>query len=378
MRIDPFRITVPQGDLEDLASRLARTRIPEPNGGHDRGQGIDPDFLRTLLQRWSSSFYWREHEARLNQLPHFLTHIGDQTIHFIHQKGVGPAPLPLVLTHGWPGSFLEIERLIPLLTDPVANGGDPADSFHVVVPTLPGFGFSPASRVAEIGTYETAALWCALMNGLGYAQFGVQGGDLGARVSAWMGYRFPQQVIGMHLNYIPASYRPQFDNALQPLTMEEEAFLKRAGHFLDAEGAYTRIQATKPYSLSIGLNDSPAGLAAWIAEKFLAWSDNFEQTIGMETLLANISLYWFTGTIGSSFRMYVEGRKRPLALTERIAPPLGVAVFPAELPMPPRSWVERCFDVRHWSEFGVGGHFAALEQPAMLAQDIRDFFRPLR
>lgn len=378
MQIVPFQIAVPDADLANLASRLARARIPALVGGHTREEGIDPDLLRRLLQRWSGGFNWREHEDRLNRLPHFRARIGDQTIHFIHRKGTGPAPLPLILTHGWPGSFVEMERLIPLLTDPGAHGGDPADSFHVVVPSLPGFGFSPPSNTTGIGTYETAGLWRSLMEGLGYPRFGAQGGDLGAGVSAWMGHRFPQQVIGMHLNYIPGSYRPPLGDELPPLSAEEEAFLQRAAQFSDAEAAYARVQATKPYTLSIGLNDSPAGLAAWIAEKFYAWSDNAEQTITLDTLLANISLYWFTGTIGSSFRMYAEGRKRPMALTGRVMPPLGVAVFPAELPMPPRSWVERSFEVRHWNKMEAGGHFAALEQPALLAQDIRTFFRPLR
>lgn len=378
MHIEPFRIAVPDADMADLAQRLGRARVPQPVGGHAPDEGIDPAILRKLLQRWSDGFNWREHEARLNRLPQFRARIGDQVIHFIHRKGTGPAPLPLVLTHGWPGSFIEMERLIPLLADPGAHGGDPADSFDVVVPSLPGFGFSPAPGKAGIGTYETAELWRALMQGLGYERFGVQGGDLGAGVSAWLGHRFPEQVIGMHLNYIPGSYRPPMGDKMAPKSADEDAFLQRAARFSDAEGAYARVQATKPYTLSVGLNDSPAGLAAWIAEKFLAWSDQRSQTIDIDTLLANISLYWFTGTIGSSFRMYAEGRKRPMALTGRVAPPLGVALFPAELPMPPRSWVERCFDVRQWNTMAAGGHFAALEQPGLLAQDIRTFFRPLR
>jgi pimeloyl-ACP methyl ester carboxylesterase len=273
---------------------------------------------------------------------------------------------------------MEMERIIPLLTDPGAHGGDPADSFHVVVPSLPGFGFSPAPAAQGTGTYETAGLWRALMDGLGYPRFGAQGGDLGAGVSVWLGQRFPQQVLGMHLNYIPGSYRPPQGKGQAVPTAEEADFLQRAMQFSEEEGAYARVQATKPYTLAIGLNDSPAGLAAWIGEKFHAWSDNFDENVGLDTLLTNISLYWFTRSIGSSFRMYVEGRQRPISLTERVAPPLGVAVFPAELPMPPRSWVERCFDVQHWNTLPSGGHFAALEQPALLAEEIRTFFRPRR
>jgi pimeloyl-ACP methyl ester carboxylesterase len=330
-----------------------------------------------VLAHWSNGFDWRAHEARLNRLPQYRARIGGDAIHFVHQPGTGPAPMPLILTHGWPGSFLEMERLIPLLADPGAHGGDPADAFHVVVPSLPGFGFS--STPASTGTYETAALWCTLMEGLGYARFGAQGGDLGAGVSAWLGQRYPDQIIGMHVNWVPGSYRPPLEDGAAPVpTLAEAAFQQRAAQFTSEEGAYASVQGTKPITLAAGLNDSPAGLAAWIAEKFAAWSQDFEGTIGLDTLLTNISLYWFTQTIATSFRMYVEGRARPLALLERIAPPLGVALSPAELPMPPRSWVERGFNVRRWTDLPAGGHFAALEAPALLAEDIRAFFRPLR
>jgi pimeloyl-ACP methyl ester carboxylesterase len=243
---------------------------------------------------------------------------------------------------------------------------------------LPGFGFSTAPAQAGTGTFETAGLWSALMRGLGYPRYGAQGGDLGAGLSAWLAARFPDEVIGLHLNYIPGSYRPPLGAQHPALTEDEQQFMERARGFADAHGAYAHLQSTRPYSLAAALTDSPAGLAAWIGEKFHAWSDNFDHTIGLDTLLANISLYWFTGSIGPSMRMYVEGRARPLALTERVAAPLGVALFPAELPMPPRSWVERCFDVQRWTTMPAGGHFAALEQPALLADDIRAFFRPLR
>lgn len=377
MHIEPFQIAIPDADLADLAARLARTRMPVLATGQSHAEGIDPDFLARVLAHWSNGFDWRVHEARLNRLPQYRAHIGADAVHFIHQPGTGPAPLPLILTHGWPGSFLEMERLIPLLADPGAHGGDPADAFHVVVPSLPGFGFSSAP--ANTGTYETAALWRTLMEGLGYARFGTQGGDLGAGVSTWLGQRFPDQIIGMHLNWMPGSYRPPLEHGAAPApTPDEAAFQQRAAQFTSEEGAYASVQSTKPITLAAGLNDSPAGLAAWIAEKFAAWSQDFEGTIGLDTLLTNISLYWFTQTIGTSFRMYVEGRARPLALLERIAPPLGVALLPAELPMPPRSWVERGFNLRRWTELPAGGHFAALEQPALLAEDIRAFFRPLR
>lgn len=374
MHIAPFHIAVPDADLADLHARLARTRLAPAIADQGSSEGIDPAFLAQLLAHWRDGFDWRAVEARLNRLPQYRARVQDHTIHFVHQRGAGPDPMPLVLTHGWPGSFLEMEAIIPLLADPGAHGADPRDSFHVVAPSLPGFGYSSQPTHTGIGAFETAGLWAELMTGLGYPRFGAQGGDIGAGVSAWLGQRFPEQVIGMHLNYIPGSFRPPLA-AGEQLADDEQDFLRRAAGFLEREGAYARLQGTKPHTLAVGLHDSPAGLAAWIAEKFQAWSDG---PIDLDTLLTNISLYWFTGSIGASFRMYVEGRARPMALTTRVAPPLGVALFPCELPMPPRSWVARSFDVRQWNTMPAGGHFAALEQPAMLAEEIRAFFRPLR
>jgi pimeloyl-ACP methyl ester carboxylesterase len=378
MSIEPFRIHIPDTDLVDLDERLLRIRVAAGVEEQGWSEGIEPGFLADLLDYWASEFDWRAQEERLNALPHYLARIGEQTIHFVHQPGAGPAPLPLVLTHGWPGSFIEMERIIPLLADPGAHGADPADSFHVVVPSLPGYGFSPAPRRKGTGTYATAQLWAELMTQLGYERFGAQGGDLGAGVSAWLGQRYPERLVGMHLNFIPGSYQPPLGEGQPPLTSEEKAFQQRRAEWVEQEGAYAKMQGTKPYTAAIGLNDSPPGLAAWIGEKFHAWSEDFDGTIGFDRLLANISLYWFTQSIGSSFRMYVEGRAQPMALQERIRPPLGVALFPAEIATPPRSWVERGFDVRRWTAMPAGGHFAALEQPESLAEEIRAFFRPLR
>jgi pimeloyl-ACP methyl ester carboxylesterase len=291
--------------------------------------------------------------------------------------------MPLILSHGWPGSFLEMQRIIPLLADPGRHGGDPADAFHVVVPSLPGYTLSSAPSHKGTGPYEIAGLWHELMAGLGYERFGAQGGDIGAAVSTWLGVRFAESLAGIHLNYVPGSYRPPLGDGAPPLTADEQAFLDRSAAFAASEGAYAQLQRTKPQTLAVGLNDSPAGLAAWMAEKFYAWSDSgglLAPVISRDTLLTNISLYWLTGCVGSSLRQYVEGSQRPLqfAAGQRVEVPLGVAVFPAELPMPPRSWLQRCFDVQHWSSQARGGHFAALEQPQLLAEDIRAFFRPLR
>lgn len=379
----PFHIAIDDSSLADLQHRLRQTRWPGALTDVSDGEGIDFTLLRKLVDHWLNEFDWREQEKKLNTFSHFKTVIAGQSIHYIYQRGVGPAPMPLVLTHGWPGSFVEMLDLIPLLTHPEAHGGTPDDAFDVVVPSLPGYGFSAAPERTGTGTYEVAGLWAELMSSLGYQKFGAQGGDLGAGVSTWLAYRFPERLTGIHLNYIPGSYTPPLGEGQPPVTPEEQQFLDSALSWSNEHAAYSRIQSTKPQTLAVGLNDSPAGLAAWIAEKFQAWTDNggrLEEAVSLNALLTNISLYWFTQTIGSSFRMYVEGRARPakFAAGERILPPLGVALFPAELPMPPRSWVERCYNVQRWQTMKKGGHFAALENPQALADEIRTFFRPLR
>ncbi|WP_053144944.1 epoxide hydrolase family protein [Pseudomonas sp. P97.38] len=379
MHIKPFSIDIPEDALADLRHRLLNARLPEPLAGQGWTEGMDINVLRDLLAYWSTTFDWRAKEAALNRLPQFVADVDGQRVHFIHQRGVGPAPMPLILTHGWPGSFIEMQHIIALLTDPASHGGDPADAFDVVVPSLPGYTFSAPFQQPGNGPYEVARLWGELMSGLGYERFGAQGGDIGAGVSTWLGVRFPERVKGIHLNYIPASYRPPLGETEPPLTEAETAFLQHAAAFADAEGAYGHIQRTKPQSLAVGLNDSPAGLLAWMGEKILSWCDT-RPAIDHDWLLTNVTLYWLTNCIGSSFRQYVEGSKRPLAFghEERVRPAVGVAVFPKELPMPPRSWVERCCDVKRWSVMPKGGHFAALEQPQLLAEDIRAFFRDLR
>lgn len=381
--IKPFHIAVSDAALADLQQRLAQTRWPDTLPGSGWREGSDIAFMRRLVDHWQQHFDWRAQEARLNRLPQFTTTIDGIDIHFVHQRGTGPAPLPLILTHGWPGSFIEMEAIIPLLADPGSHGGDPADAFDVIVPSLPGFGFSGAPVQEGVGPRAVADLWANLMGRLGYERYGLQGGDFGASVSTWLAMRHPQQVAGLHLNFIPPSYRPPAGNGAVALAEDEQGYLQRLAAFGEAEGGYSHIQRTKPQTLAFGLNDSPAGLAAYIAEKFQAWSDNggdLESAIPLDTLLTDIAIYWFTGTIGSSFRMYLESSRQPLlfASGERVLPPLGVAVYPHEIPMPPRAWVERCFDVQRWTQMPRGGHFAALETPALLAEDIRAFFRPLR
>ncbi len=383
MHIEPFTISIGDDQLDDLAQRLRQTRWPETIEGMEWQEGTDSAFLRRLVDYWRQDFDWRAQEARLNALPQFTTELDGHRIHFVHQRGVGPAPFPLVITHGWPGSFMEMERILPLLTDPGRHGGDPADAFDVVVPSLPGYGFSAAPTRPGTGPYQTAELWLRLMTGLGYQRFGAQGGDWGASVSTWMAHRFPEHVAGLHLNFIPGSYRPPLGEDAPPLSSEEADFLVTVAAWAEAEGGYRHIQGTKPQTLSYALTDSPVGLAAWITEKLRAWSDcggDVERSFSLDAMLTNIAIYWFTGSIGSSMRLYREGRQRPLHFQpgERVLPPTGLALFPKELPMPPRALVERVYDVTRWTPMPRGGHFAAWEEPALLAQELRAFFRPLR
>lgn len=378
-----FRINIPDESIEDLARRLRATRWPAAMDAGNWDDGASLTFMRRLVEHWSKRFDWRAQEARLNLLPQYVGTVDGQDLHFIHQPGHGPSPMPLVLTHGWPGSFSEMERVIPLLADPGAHGGDPADAFHVVIPSLPGFGFSAPPVSPGVSAFKIAEWWLKLMQGLGYERFAAQGGDIGAGVSTWLARRFPNQIIGVHINYIPGSYRPPLGAGQPPVTAQEQAYLETVAAWSSAEGAYAAEQATKPQTLAYAMTDSPVGLAAWIVEKFRAWSDcdgDIERVFSMDELLTDVSIYWFGQMLDASFRIYKENRLRPLTFdaSERVATPLGVAVFPRELPTPPRSWVERVFNVQRWTPMSKGGHFAALEQPQRLVEDIRAFFRPLR
>ncbi|WP_241301045.1 epoxide hydrolase family protein [Burkholderia stabilis] len=378
----PFNIAIPDHALEDLHRRLRDMRVPMLTPAGSWQQGIDGPWLRELTAYWADRFDWRAAERALNRLPQFVADAGGQRVHFIHRRGVGSRPYPLVVTHGWPGSVFEFEALIDRLCDPAAFGGDPDDAFDVVVPSLPGFLFSPAPEAPGMSAFQVADRWAALMSGLGYRRFGAQGGDLGAGVSIALGARHADVVDGIHLNYLPGSYAPPTDEA-SPLTEDERAFLTRGGEWAALEGGYAHMHMTKPQTLAVALNDSPAGLAAWIAEKFRAWSDcdgDVSRRFSHDTLLTGISLYWFTGCIGSSMQMYWENRLQPMrfAAGQRLAVPVAFARFPKEINCPPRSWLERVFDVVQWADMPRGGHFAALEEPDLLASDIRRFFRRFR
>ncbi len=379
----PFTIDVPDAAIVELQDRLSAVRWPSSIDDDSRDDGASLSFMRRLADHWLNRFEWRLQERRLNRLPQFMTTIDDQAVHFVHYRGVGPAPMPIVITHGWPGSFVEMERLIPRLADPGAYGGDPADAFHVVVPSLPGYGFSPAPTKRSVSSREIAVLWRKLMAELGYHAFVAQGGDIGAGVSTWLARLFPETIRGIRLNFVPGSYRPSLGADAPPVTAEEQAFLDHVARWSAQEGAYASLQGTKPQTLSFALTDSPIGLAAWMTEKFRSWSDcdgDLESVISLDDVLTDISIYWFSGSLTASLRLYKENRLRPLVFEagERVKPPLGVSVFPREIAMPPRSWVERVFDVRRWTKMPAGGHFAALEKPDLLAAELREFCQPFR
>lgn len=382
MRISPFRIAVPDSVLTDLRERLARTRFPDEMPGSGWGYGTELAYMRELVDYWRERYDWRAAEARLNALPQFRAEVGGLGIHFIHVRGRGPRPLPLVITHGWPGSVAEFEQIIGPLTDPAAHGGAAADAFDVVCPSMPGYGFSDHPREPGMDPERIAALWAQLMQGLGYQRFGAQGGDWGAMVSTYLGYRHPAQVVGVHLNMVIA-LPPDPANPTDGLSQEELIPLLRAQQFFKEETGYQRIQGTKPQTLAYGLNDSPAGLAAWIVEKFRAWSDcdgEVERRFSKDQLLTNVMLYWAPETANSSCRLYCEAiRAEKFPPTGfRVDVPTGCALFPAEIFRPPRAWVEKLYNVQRWTPMPSGGHFAAMEEPALLVEDVRAFFRPLR
>ena len=361
--IEPFRVAIPAETIASLGERLQTARWP---GGVTESGGISLSRMRSIVRYWRSEFDWAENERNINRFPHFRAEIGELNLHYIHIRSAHTDARPLMLLHGWPGSFIEMLALIPRLAGP----------FHIVVPSLPGYGFSDAPSSAGMSNERIATLFAELMTVLGYDHFVVQGGDVGAGIATWLAVRFPSRVTAIHLNYIPGSYTPFVEGDPSD---EETAFLRRAAEWSDEEGAYSHIQRTRPLTLGYALSDSPVGLAAWIIEKFLEWADP-HSAIPLDVILANVTIYWATNTVTSSIRLYLESARTPLRFRhgERIRVPCGIARFPYELPFPPRTWVERVYDVVHWTNMPEGGHFAALESPARLAEDVIDFVHNLR
>ena len=374
MNVRPHRIEVPDEVLADLRDRLTRTRWPEPVPGQGWSYGADIAVVRSLCERWID-FDWRAQEARLNAIPHHLAEIDGVDLHFWHVPGRGPATTPLLLLHGWPGSPIEFAETIGPLSDPAEHGGDPAAAFDVVIGTLPGFGFGGRPREPGWGLTRTANAFHTLMTeALGYARYGVQGGDIGGLVAARMGSLHPDAIIGIHLNFLLAQ-PPE-----EPGPEDEEAIARRTS-FDATEFAYAQVQGTKPDSLTVAQSDSPAGLAAWILEKFQAWSagDDVLATFSAEVLLTNLMFYWAPNSTPSAARSYAEAWRDPGGMFfPRVEVPTAVAVFPDEPWRVPRHWAEPRFDIRRWTEMPRGGHFAALEEPELLIQDVRGFFSSLR
>ena len=381
--MQPFTVEVPNAVLEDLRERLARTRWPDEIAGSGWDYGSNLDYMKELTGYWRTGFDWQVQERAINAFPQFRTTVDGMGIHFVHQRGRGPDPFPLVITHGWPGSFVELLKIVPLLTDPASHGGDPADAFDVVAPSMPGYGFSDLPARRGMSPRRIAGLWAGLMTeGLGYPRFGAQGGDWGAAVTTALGYDHSEKVAGIHLNMVGGP--PRTPGPGEPtLSTAEHEFLKERERWWQEEQGYIHMQRTKPQTLAYGLNDSPAGLAAWIVEKFRTWSDcdgDVERSFTRDDILTNITIYWATQTINAANRLYYEAGRDPLSLErgQRLEVPTAVAMFPKEISRPPREWVERTMNVRRWTDMPRGGHFAAMEEPDLLAEDIRAFFRTVR
>ncbi|MEZ0167820.1 epoxide hydrolase family protein [Microvirga sp. TS319] len=378
----PFRLHVPEVALTDLRERLYRTRLPDQPPGDPWAYGTDVAYMSTLVDHWRDRFDWRAQEARLNAFPQYKVRLHNIDLHFLHVPGKGPDPHPLLLSHGWPGSIFEFLELIPRLTGPGRFGGDPADAFTIIAPSLPGYRLSFTPGQPRLGVEAIADCFAALMSEvLGYHRFGAQGGDWGSFITARLGYAYPERLSGIHLNMMPIRRDPAM---VSNPTAEERRFLDELQLWLKEETGYQWIQGTRPQTLAFALTDSPTGLAAWIVEKFRTWSDcggDIEAVFSRDHLLANISLYWFTAAIGSSFWPYYARMHGPWPIPagETVTVPTGYCEFPREIVRPPRSIAERTFtNLQRWSVMEHGGHFAAMEQPDALAQEVRALFRTLR
>ncbi|MFJ9845208.1 epoxide hydrolase family protein [Kitasatospora sp. NPDC101155] len=387
--IHPFRIAVPESDLEDLRQRLDRTRWPDELPGVGWAYGIPRGYLMELAGYWRHEYDWRAAEARLNQWPQFTTTIDGANIHFLHVRSPEPDAVPLLLSHGWPGSIVEFAELIGPLTDPRAHGAGPSPAFHLVIPSLPGFGFSGPTREAGWEYRRVAAAFAELMRRLGYDSYGVQGGDWGSAISRELGRVHPERVIGVHLNLIPggAAESEPTEEELAGLSAPERARTlaswERMREWNRERKGYADIQTTRPQTLAYGLTDSPVGQLAWIAEKFKEWTDSAERpedAVDRDQLLTNVMLYWLTGTAGSSARLYYERTHADYwgQPAEPSTAPTAVALFPEENFLVLRHIAERTNNIVRWTELDRGGHFAAMEEPDLLAADIRAFFGWLR
>ncbi|MFJ9714070.1 epoxide hydrolase family protein [Streptomyces sp. NPDC101234] len=367
--IKPFRIDIPQSQLDDLHARLDLTRWPDELPEVGWSYGVSLGYLKELVAYWRHSYDWRVHERRLNSFPQFITEIDGQNVHFLHVRSANPDALPLIITHGWPGSVVEFDKIIELL----------AEEFHLVIPSISGFGFSGPTTETGWTIERVARAWAELMRRLGYVRYGVQGGDWGSGISLALGKVASEHVVGVHVNMLPTF--PSGDPAeLAGLTDEEKGLLGGYQRFMDELSGYMKIQATRPQTLAFGLHDSPVGQLAWIVDPFRLWTDSEnvpEDAVDRDQMLTNIMLYWLTGTAASSARLYFENSNMAEGFQEPLPVPLGVAVFAHELTQPIRTLAEKTYNITHWSEFAHGGHFAAMEAPRELVGDIRTFFSGL-
>jgi len=374
--VRPFILAVPQAELDDLHRRLDQTRWPERETATGWDQGVPIGRLRALVDYWRHGYDWRRCEAMLNGFGQFKTMIDGIDVHFLHIRSRHANAMPLLLTHGWPGSVIEFHKVIGPLTDPSAHGGDPADAFHLIIPSLPGYGFSDKPAETGWGVERIAQAWAALMERLGYDRYVAQGGDWGSSVTVTLGTQAPSGLIGVHLNML-SIMPPDLGNQLDP---DEQRAVAASRHFADVESAYARLQATRPQTIGYALADSPVGQAAWIYEKLRGWSDcdgEPENIFSRDEMLDAIMFYWLTNGGASSARLYWEsmGSFRPM----KIDLPLGYSQFPREILVPPRSWAERLFsNIIHWNAVDKGGHFAAFEQPGLFVNEVRTCFRSLR
>ncbi len=376
--IEPFKIEIPQTTLDDLERRLGQTRFPEQIAGSDWDYGAELQAIRELVEYWRGSYDWRRHEGELNSYDHFKTEIDGQSIHFLHARSPHDGALPVLISHGWPGSIVEFLKVIRPLTHPTEHGGEAADAIHVICPSLPGYGFSEPTKTRGWDPRRIAEAFAVLMGRLGYDRYGAQGGDWGSIVTTELALVDAEHVCGIHLN-MPLA----FPDPSATLSDEEKETLAEMEQWDKDETGYQKIQGTKPQTLGFGLMDSPAGLAAWIAEKFRTWSDcdgDLFSVYSKDEILTNIMVYWVTGTITSSTRLYYEMFKggRLGLLEKAVEVPTGVARFPKEIMRFPRKWVENHFNVTHWTNMPRGGHFAAMEQPDLFVEDVRKFFRTVR
>lgn len=385
--IEPFVIDVPDAALADLQERLRRTRFADDFANDDWAYGTNGAYLRELSEYWKDGFDWRAQERAMNRLHHFRTEIDGVPIHFIHERGKGPKPMPLILSHGWPWTFWDFRKLIGPLTDPAAYGGDPADAFDVIVPSLPGFGFSTPLRKSGVNFWRTADLWVELMcDVLGYPRFSAYGSDWGAFITSQLGHKYADKLHGIHTTLpIPLDLffcAPPEEAAFAP---DEKEWFAGNARFFAAESGYSALQATKPQTLAFALNDSPIAQCAWILEKRRSWSDcngDVESVFSKDDLLTTASLYWLTQSGGTSARYYYECVHQPWqpshTRTPQIEAPSGVAIFDHEIVHWPRQWVEQTYNLKQYSRFADGGHFAAMEQADVLLGELRRFFRSLR